>query len=108
MTDELPIYPKTAVAAKFRKHEMIRHMDKQYVRGTVHTNTIEGFFSLLKRGVNGTFHHISKGHLHRYCDEFAFRYNTRTALGYTDGDRAKLLAQGAEGKRLTYTQPSSN
>lgn len=59
-------------------------------------------------GINGTFHHISKGHLHRYCSEFEFRYNTRTALGYTDGDRAKLLTQGAEGKRLTYKQPSGN
>jgi hypothetical protein len=54
----------------------------------------------------GTFHHVSKGHLHRYADEFAFRYSTRTALGYTDGDRANLLVRGAEGKRLTYKQPS--
>jgi transposase-like protein len=106
MTDELPVYPKTAVNAGFKRHQMIRHMDKQYVRGNVHTNTVEGFFSLLKRGINGTFHHISKGHLHRYCSEFEFRYNTRTALGYTDGERASLLVKGAEGKRLTYKMPS--
>jgi len=76
------------------------------VRGDVHTNTVEGFFSLLKRGIVGTFHHVSKGHLHRYCDEFAFRYSNRVALGVNDNDRAALLVLSAEGKRLTYRQPS--
>ena len=56
------------------------------MRGNVHTNTVEGFFSLLKRGVNGVFHHVSREHLHRYCDEFAFRYENRKA---SDGERAK-------------------
>jgi transposase-like protein len=106
MTDELPVYPKTAVDAGFKRHEMIRHMDKQYVRGNVHTNTVEGFFSLLKRGIVGTFHHVSKGHLHRYCDEFAFRYSNRVALGIDDAERTKRIVLGAEGKRLTYKQPS--
>jgi hypothetical protein len=106
MSDELHAYDGLAMG--FRSHNTIKHSAKEYVRGTIHTNTVEGVFSLLKRGINGTFHHISKGHLHRYCSEFEFRYNTRTALGYTDGERAKLLAQGAEGKRLTYKQPSGN
>lgn len=70
--------------------------------GNIHTNTVEGVFSLLKRGIVGVFHHVGKGHLHRYCDEFAFRYNTRTGLGYSDGKRAAELVLGAEGKRLTY------
>jgi len=92
----------------FKSHQSVVHSRGEYVRGTVHTNTIEGVFSLLKRGITGTFHHISKGHLHRYCSEFEFRYNTRVALGYTDGERASLLVQGAEGKRLTYKQPSGS
>jgi len=73
------------------------------VRGNAYTNTVEGFFSLLKRGINGTFHHVSRGHLGRYCDEFAFRYERRKV---SDGTRAGLLVQGAEGKRLTYKQPA--
>jgi hypothetical protein len=73
------------------------------VRGTAYTNTVEGFFSLLKRGINGTFHHVSRGHLARYCDEFAFRYQNRKT---TDAERAGLLVKGAEGKRLTYKQPA--
>lgn len=67
------------------------------------TNTVEGFFSLLKRGINGTFHHVSRGHLNRYCDEFAFRYENRKA---SDGQRANMVVAGAEGKRLTYQQPA--
>jgi hypothetical protein len=77
-----------------------------YVRGTAHVNTAEGIFSLLKRGINGSFHHVSKGHLHRYCAEFEFRYNNRIALGVDDGERAALIVRGAEGKRLTYKQPT--
>jgi hypothetical protein len=61
---------------------------------------------LLKRGIVGSFHHISKGHLHRYCSEFAFRYSTRTALGYTDSARAAELVLATEGKRLTYKKGS--
>lgn len=89
----------------FAAHDTIHHTH-EYVRGNVHTNTVEGFFSLLKRGIVGTFHHVSKGHLHRYCDELVFRYNYRTALGVNDGQRAAILAAGIEGKRLTYKQPS--
>ena len=89
----------------FRKHEMINHSDGVYVRGNVHTNTVEGFFGLLKRGIVGSFHHVSKGHLARYVDEFAFRYNARTV---TDGKRAAMLVAATEGKRLTYRQPSKS
>jgi transposase-like protein len=102
ITDEASTYKIVAEDACLR-HETVAHGKDEYVRGDVHTNTVEGFFSLLKRGVNGTFHHISKGHLHRYCDEFAFRYENRKV---SDGQRAKLLVEGAEGKRLTYKQPA--
>lgn len=105
MSDELHAYDGLSMG--FAGHETIKHSRGQYVRENVHTNTVEGFFSLLKRGITGTFHHVSKGHLHRYCDEFAFRYSTRVALGFNDMDRAALLVLGAEGKRLTYKQPSS-
>jgi transposase-like protein len=104
VTDEFIAYKTPGKA--FRQHDQIRHRDKEYVRGDIHTNTVEGFFSLLKRGINGSFHHVSKGHLHRYCSEFEFRYNTRAKLGYTDGERAALMVQGSEGKRLTYKQPT--
>jgi transposase-like protein len=87
----------------FAGHDTINHSRKQFARGSVHTNTVEGFFSLLKRGIDGAFHHVSKGHLHRYCDEFSFRYNRR---GISDGERAADIVVGAEGKRLTYKQPS--
>jgi hypothetical protein len=102
MTDELNVYH--ALSMGFRKHDMIRHSDGHYVNGNVHTNTVEGFFGLLKRGIIGSFHHVSKGHLARYCDEFAFRYNARKM---TDGERAGLLVAAAEGKRLTYAQPKN-
>jgi transposase-like protein len=102
MTDELYVYPKVAVDTNMAKHEMIKHSAGIYAQGNVHTNTVEGFFSLLKRGIVGSFHHVSKGHLHRYCDEFAFRYSNRSALGVDDSQRANLIVLGAEGKRLTY------
>jgi hypothetical protein len=85
------------------RHQTVNHGKDEYVRGDVYTNTVEGFFSLLKRGVNGTFHHVSKEHLHRYCDEFAFRYENRKV---SDGKRAQMLVAKAEGKRLTYKQPA--
>ena len=102
VTDEFIAY--TTPGKAFRQHDKIRHRDKEYVRGDVHTNTVEGFFSLLKRGINGSFHHVSRGHLHRYCSEFEFRYNNRIALGVNDAERTKRIVLGAEGKRLTYKQ----
>jgi len=104
MTDEYGSY--RGLKKSFRKHSTIRHKWRQYVRreggDVISTNTVEGFFALLKRGVTGTFHHISKQHLHRYLSEFDFRYNARKI---TDGERALLAIRGTEGKRLTYKQP---
>ena len=75
-----------------------------WVRGDAHTNTAENYFSILKRGINGVYHHVSEAHLPRYLNEFDFRYNTRTANGYTDAQRTVLALRGAEGKRLKYAQ----
>jgi transposase-like protein len=80
-------------------HESVNHAEKEYVRGNVHTNTVEGYFSLLKRGIIGTYHHVSEKHLHRYLAEFDFRYNARK-----DSDEVRTFAamSGVEGKRLQY------
>jgi transposase-like protein len=102
MTDEYSLYKQVAEDASM-KHVTVNHRKEEYVRGDAYTNTVEGFFSLLKRGVNGVFHHVSRGHLHRYCDEFAFRYENRRI---SDGARAAKLVLAAEGKRLTYKQPA--
>jgi transposase-like protein len=102
MSDDLNVYHPLSMG--FRKHDTIVHSRGEYVRGNVHTNTVEGFFGLLKRGLAGSFHHVSKGHLSRYIDEFSFRYNARHV---SDGERAALLVSGAEGKRLTYAQPKN-
>jgi hypothetical protein len=72
------------------------------VRGDVHTNTIEGYFSILKRGINGTLHHVSQQHLKRYLAEFDYRYNERMALGMSDAARMSKSIGGIVGKRLTY------
>jgi len=80
----------------------VNHSAKEYVRGDAHTNTVEGFFSIFKRGIYGTYHHVSAAHLHRYLAEFDFRYSYRIKLGYDDTMRAALAIQGAAGKRLTY------
>ena len=104
MTDEFPVYRK--IGREFHAHETVHHRSGEYVRGNASTNVAEGFFSLLKRGINGSFHHVSKGHLARYVSEFEFRYNHRVALGYSDGERAALIVRGSENKRLTYKQPT--
>jgi hypothetical protein len=72
------------------------------VRGNIHTNTVEGFFSILKRGVYGVYQHVSEAHLHRYLKEFDFRYSNREKLGVNDVARASIALKGAKGKRLTY------
>lgn len=101
MTDEFSSY--RGLGREFKGgHETVNHGDKEYVRGYVHVNTAESFFALFKRGVHGTFHHVSKGHLHRYADEFAFRWDHRKV---TDGERTVEAIKGSEGKRLTYNQP---
>jgi transposase-like protein len=81
------------------KHEVVNHGAGEYVRGTAHTNTVEGYFSIFKRGVIGTYYHMSAKHLHRYCVEFDFRYNTRKG---NDFERCELALKGIAGKRLTY------
>jgi len=90
------------VAPMFKSHEVVNHGAGEYVRGDAYTNTIEGYFSILKRGIIGTFHHVSPQHLQRYATEFDFRYNNRKALGVNDNERAERLLLGVKGKRLTY------
>ncbi len=99
-TDESAIY--RPLHRMFDKHETVNHRRGEYSRNGVTTNTVEGFFSILKRGLVGTFHHVGEQHLHRYISEFDFRYNHRSALGITDGERADYLLKGISGKRLTY------
>jgi transposase-like protein len=104
-TDESRLY--FGSDARFASHETVRHSAKEYVRGDVHTNCAEGYFSIFKRGMKGVYQHCAEKHLHRYLAEYDFRFNTRTALGFNDGERAALAVKGAEGKRLTYRQPDS-
>ena len=97
MTDEWPSY--RGLRRDCRGHEVVEHGRREYVRGNISTNSAESFFALLKRGIHGTFHHVSKQHLHRYCDEFAFRWSNRKV---TDGERAEAAIRGIEGKSLPY------
>lgn len=90
----------------FAQHEMVDHGALEYVRGDVHSNTVEGVFSILKRGIIGTYHHVSRKHLHRYLAEFDFRYNNRIANGVDDGARTVAMMKSAHGKRLTYRRTS--
>jgi transposase-like protein len=89
----------------FARHEAVNHSIEEYVRGDAHTNTVEGYFSILKRGINGVYHHVSEQHLKRYLGEFDFRYNERSALGVEDSERATKAVRGVVGKRMTYKQP---
>jgi transposase-like protein len=91
-----------SVGKDFADHQTVAHTLGEYVRGDVSTQTVESFFAILKRGITGSFHSVSEQHLQRYVDEFAFRWNTRSALGVEDFERAALLLKGAKGKRLTY------
>jgi hypothetical protein len=93
------------VGTMFAKHQTVNHSIGEYVRGDVNTNTIEGYFSILKRGIIGTYPHVSPLHLKRYLAEFDFRYNERMALGVDDKTRAAKAIKGIVGKRLTYHQP---
>jgi transposase-like protein len=102
-TDESRLY--TELGAEYGDHQTVHHSSGEYVRGDVHTNTIEGVFSIFKRGMHGVYHHCGEAHLHRYLAEFDFRYNRRTALGFNDNDRAAEALKGIEGKRLTYRRP---
>jgi transposase-like protein len=84
------------------QHESVDHSKFEWARGDVHTNTLEGFFSIFKRGLVGTYQHMSTQHLDRYLAEFDFRQNTRVKLGINDSERADIALQGFKGKRLTY------
>ena len=87
---------------EFAKHETVNHSAKEYACGDVTTNSVEGFFGIIKRGMTGVYHHCGEQHLQRYLNEFAFRYNHRSKLGVEDAERAATAAHGASGKRLTY------
>lgn len=100
MTDEAPAYK--FIGWNFKRHDYVTHSEDEYVRGDVHTNTVEGFFSILKRGLYGTYQHVSEAHLHRYLSEFDFRYSNREKVGIDDSTRTGLTVRGARGKRLTY------
>jgi transposase-like protein len=121
MTDEARFYME--VGKEFATHEAVNHSVKEYVRywnevtdktrpdgkplvetTTITTNTVEGFYSIFKRGMKGVYQHCAEKHLHRYLSEFDFRYSNRVALGVNDGERADLAIKGAAGKRLTYRQ----
>jgi transposase-like protein len=96
MTDNYAGYK--GLKKEYKEHNVISHSNHQYVNGIIHTNTIEGFWSLLKRGIVGIYHHVSPEHLHRYCEEFEYRYNSRKLV---DSDRFALLLNTCNG-RLTY------
>lgn len=99
MTDESSVY--RGLHSEF-EHSTVNHAKKEYARGKVTTNTVEGFFSILKRGLIGTYHHVSEQHLQRYIDEFDFRYSNRSSLEVNDKERTDLALKGISGKRLTY------
>ncbi|MGC2523093.1 MAG: IS1595 family transposase [Stellaceae bacterium] len=104
-TDESGVYWKAG--EKFASHRTVNHSEKEYVRGDASTNAAENFFSILKRGIYGTYQHVSEEHLHRYLAEFDFRHNNRVKLGIGDTERARRAIVGAEGKRLTYRRTRS-
>lgn len=108
VTDEARFYKP--LGKFYASHNFVSHAHGEYVRKgnpTIHSNTVEGFFSIFKRGMRGIYQHCSKKHLHRYLAEFDFRYSNRVALGYNDADRADTLLSGIVGKRLTYQTASA-
>jgi transposase-like protein len=101
MTDDSTVY--TPIGPSFAGHGTVNHSIEEYARGGFwHTNTVENYFSIFKRGIVGTYHHVSQEHLKRYLAEFDFRYNERAALKVTDAERMRKIAKGIIGKRLTY------
>ena len=107
MTDEAITY--RGLGRSFAAHGVVRHTRNEYVQKNttplIHTNTVEGYFSIFKRGMRGVYQHCQKKHLHRYLAEFDFRYSNRLALGVDDHTRTVAALQGAKGKRLTYRRP---
>lgn len=101
MTDESTVYP--AIGREFSGHGSVNHSAEEYVRAFFwHTNTVENYFSILKRGIIGVFHHVSETHLHRYMAECDFRYNNREGNGISDAERMAKSVHGIVGRRLTY------
>jgi len=99
-TDESRLYSR--LKKQVVEHHSVNHHRGEYVRGDVHTNNVEGCFSVFKRGMRGTYQHCAEKHLHRYLAEFDFRHNNRVALGVNDTKRADGILTGITGKRLTY------
>jgi len=102
MTDKAPQYSGTYLYRTFLGHGAVDHTKGEYGRGRIHTNTVEGYFSIFKRGMKGVYQHCSEKHLHRYLAEFDFRYSHREANGCDDADRSVQALRGVAGKRLTY------
>ena len=103
VTDSAPVFKFVGAA----KHEAVDHSKFEWARGDVHTNNLEGFFSIFKRGMVGVYQHVDKKHFDRYLAEFDFRQNTRAKLGINDTERAEIALGGAKGKRLTYQTTSA-
>ena len=104
-TDESRLY--TGLEMSFADHETVNHSSREYARDDVNTNSVEGFFSIFKRGMTGVYQHCAEKNLHRYLSEFDFRYNNRIKLGVDDTMRADLALAGIVGKRLTYRTTSA-
>jgi len=104
MTDTASYYKRSNLGTA--EHEMVNHEINEYVRGDAHTNTLEGYFSIFKRGMKGIYQHCQEHHLHRYLAEFDFRYNNRVAAGISDGARTTKALRGIVGKRLMYRDSS--
>jgi transposase-like protein len=116
MTDEAKHYYD--VAGEFAGHKTVKHSDEEYVRHEawiegnklhiepISTNTVEGYYSIFKRGMKGVYQHCGEKHLHRYLAEFDFRYSNRSAVGVEDAERVALIVEGAKGKRLMYRRPN--
>ena len=100
MSDELTAYNK--LGDEYWQHQTVNHSADEYVRGIVHTNTVEGYYSIFKRGMKGVYQHCKEKHLHRYLAEFDFRYSNRIRLGVDDVERTARAVKGIVGKRLTY------
>ncbi len=108
-TDESKLYH--GMKDHFAGHDSVKHTGGEYVRyegdAVIHSNTIESYFSVFKRGMRGTYQHCAEKHLHRYLAEFDFRHNSRVALGVNDEARAARILDGVVGKRLTYETTSA-
>jgi hypothetical protein len=101
LTDEYGSY--NGLDKEFAGHDSVCHSAKEWVRGDVNTNTVESSFALVKRGIVGIYHNVSKEYLHRYIWQFDFLWNNR---GLSDGERISLVVKSSEGKRLRYKGPT--